>query len=328
MHMTTFQKTKKVLTTAAALALMAGMGATFLLNNAGAQESPRVLTIVPPSKEYTVNPGDKFEGDLKLINDSNTSLTFNAGTQDFIVEDTHGTPTILPAGTLGKRFSAAAWIGLVPGIFTVAPHEKIVIHYYLQIPSDARPGGHYAAIVYSPTELIGDKGTGTAVQTQLGTLFSIDVNGPITEQAVVTNFSSNKFQEYGPVHIMTQIHNYGDLHIKPKGSIAITNMWGKRVATLPLDEHNIFPTAARDFVNVFDSKWMIGKYTAQLLASYGRKNNLPLVATISFIVFPWKIALIIILTIIAALLGWFVYKRRKEIQAWEEHMRTHHPEQE
>ena len=323
----TAQTTKNVLTTAAALGLLAGLGSIFLLNNAGAQESPRILTIVPPSKELHLNPGDKSEGDLKLINDSDQSLTFTASAQDFIVEDTHGTPTVLPAGTLTKRFSGAAWLGIVPGSFTVAAHDKAVLHYYIQVPPDARPGGHYTAVVYSPQEQIGVKGTGAAVQTQLGTLFSIDINGPITEEAIVSSFTANHFQESGPVHILTQIKNYSDIHIKPKGSIIITNIFGKRVATLPLDEHNIFPTAARDYVTLFDKPWMIGRYKAELLASYGQKNNLPLMATITFIVFPLKATIIIILLLIAVALGYFVWKRRKEIKEWEEHMRIHHPEQ-
>lgn len=320
------QSIKKIITTALSLVLLAGLGAIFLLSHAGAQESPRIITIVPPSKEFTFNPGDKAEGELKVINDSGQSLTFNASTQDFIVEDTHGTPTVLPAGTLGKRFSGATWIGIVPAIFTIAPHDKAILHYYIQVPSDARPGGHYAAVVYSPTQTLGVTGTGAEVQTQLGTLFSLNVNGPITEEAIVTDFSAPHLQEYGPVHIATEIKNYSDIHIKPKGSIIITNMFGKRVATLPLDEHNVFPMAARDYITVFDKKWMIGRYTAQLLASYGKKNNLPLVATVSFIVFPWKIALLIFLTLVAIGLGWLVWNRRKEIQEWEEHMRTHHPE--
>lgn len=294
---------------------------------ASAQESPRILTIIPPSKELRLDPGDRSEGDLKLINDSKQTLTFSAAAQDFIVEDTRGTPTILPAGSVPKRFSGAAWLGIVPSTFTVAPHEKAVLHYYLQVPSDARPGGHYAAVVYSPQEIIGVTGTGTSVQTQLGTLFSIDVNGPITEEAVVSQFSAEHFQESGPVHILTQIRNYSDIHIKPKGSIVVTNLWGQRVATIPFDEHNIFPTAARDYISIFDKKFMIGRYTAKLLLSYGQKNNLPLLATISFIVFPWRLALIIFLLLAAGVLGYFVWIRRKEIKEWEEHMRKHHPEE-
>ncbi len=291
-----------------------------------AQEAPRTMTIVPPAKDFTMNPGDRTEGQLKFINDGETPLSITVTTQDFLVEDTHGTPIVLPAGTLGKRFSAAAWIGVLPSTFTVAPHQKQIVTFYLNVPADARPGGHYAAIVYSPSNLLGVKGTGASVQTKIGTLFSLDVAGQITEEAVVSNFTSDGFSEYGPVHIFTQIKNYGDLHIKPLGEIVVKNMFGQRVAVLPFDAHNIFPTAARDYVNLFDGQWMIGRYSAQFLATYGRHNNLPLMASLTFFVFPWKVTLILILLIIAAILGWLVWERREKIKAWEEHMRVHHSE--
>lgn len=286
-----------------------------------AQEAQRTITIVPPSEALTVKPGDKAEGVLKVINDSNTSLTFTASTADFIVNDTAGTPDFLPQDTLGKPYSAAAWIGVVPDTFTVAPGQKAILNYYVQVPFNARPGGHYAGVIYTPTSLLGVKGTGAATQTEIGTLFSIDVAGPIHEQAYVSNFTGQGFHEYGPVNVLTQIRNMGDLHIKPLGTITISNMFGQKIATIPLDGHNIFPTAARDYVNVFGQHWMIGPFTAKLVASYGRDGNLPLTATMTFWVFPWKVAVVILLLIIAAVMGYFVWKKRQEApkEATREH---------
>ena len=45
---------------------------------------------------------------------------------------------------------------------------------------------------------------------QVGTLFYVTVNGPITENATVSKFFANPFQEYGPVKVLTQIKNMGD----------------------------------------------------------------------------------------------------------------------
>lgn len=284
-----------------------------LLQRVYAQEAQRTITIVPPSEELSLKPGGKAEGVLKVINDSNQPITFTAATQDFIVNDTKGTPDFLAKDTLGKPYSAAAWLGVVPDNFTVAPGQKALLHYYLQVPLNARPGGHYAGILYTPTTTIGTGSTGPAVQTQIGTLFSIDVAGPIHEEAVVTRFSAeNGFSEYGPVNILTQIKNLGDLHIKPAGYMTITDMFGRKLATIPLDEHNIFPQAARDYVNVFGQHWMIGPFTARFAANYGRNDDLTLSATATFWVFPWKVAVIIVLIIIAAVLGWMVWKKRQE----------------
>lgn len=317
----TAQKIIRKLAIAGLVVSISAVATYFILAHAHAQEvTDRIITIVPPSIEFTVNPGDKKEGILKVINDSNKTLTFTANTQDFIVTDTKGTPDFVPQGTFERQFSASAWIGIIPSTFTVAPHQKAILNYYMQIPRNARPGGHYAGVLYTPTENLGGNSTGPAVQTQIGTLFSIDVSGPIHEEASVTKFlAEHGFYEYGPVNILTQIRNMGDLHIKPLGAITITDMIGRRVAVIPLDQHNIFPLAARDYVNIFGQKWMIGPFTAKFVASYGRSGSLPLTASMTFWVFPWKVTVVIILLIIAGVLGYKVWKKKQLESGSHEH---------
>lgn len=284
-----------------------------------AQEK-RTITIVPPTVSVSVDPGGKSEGVLKVINDSEETLTFAAIMRDFIVEDSIGTPKILPPDMLSdKRFSAASWIGVYPDTFTIEPHQKQELNYYLQTPPDARPGGHYSAVVYTPTNTDGPQGSGASVNAQIGTLFYVGINGPITEKAEVSKYFANPFQEYGPVNIQTQIKNLGDLHIRPKGNITITNIFGGKVAELSLDEQNIFPGGiARDYENSFGKGFLIGPYTAKFIASYGKNNNLPLMATVTFWVFPWKITLVIILLVIAIILGAKYMKKRNKTAKKEE----------
>lgn len=269
----------------------------------------RTITIVPPTIEHTVDKGFTTEGKLKLVNSSQYPLTFKAKVKDFIVDNTLGTPHILPDTAVSPKYSASAWIGVSPDVFTVEPGKTAEMTYYLQVPKDAKAGGHYAAVMYETQEVIGVKGTGTGVQTQLGTLFYIRVNGPIVENASVKRFEANPFQEYGPVKINTQIANYSDTHIRPRGSIVVKNLIGQVVDTQPLEEHNIFPEAARDLANMVGKKLMFGRYTAELKATYGTQNNLTLYAITSFIVFPWKIAGIVALVVIVAVL-FFIFMRR------------------
>lgn len=285
-----------------------------------AQESPRVMTVIPPASEHKLDPGATAEGTVKIINDGNEPLTFSVGVNDFIVQDTKGTPYLLPDNTLSKKYSAASWIGITPSTFTVQPRERKDLSFYIQVPPDASPGGHYAAIIYTPTDSVGVTGTGTAVQTQIGTLFYITVNGPINEQAEVSIFKTAGFQEYGPIRIETQIKNLGDLHIRPGALVTIKNIFGQTSYALPLPGQNIFPEAARDYEVSLGKKLMIGRYTAELSGTYGQKNDQPLKATITFWVFPWKITVVIILIIVAAVLGALYMRRedRKLIQKAEE----------
>ena len=57
---------------------------------------------------------------------------------------------------------------------------------------------------------------------------------------------------------------------------------------------------------------MLGRYKADLIGSYGQDNNLPLVATLTFWVFPWKLAVIITLVVVAIILGTVYYRRKKK----------------
>jgi uncharacterized membrane protein (DUF485 family) len=277
---------------------------------ATAQELQRTVTLVYPSLEHTIDPGGRTEGITKIINDSSGPLTFNLNVQDFVVTDTLGTPNILPPNTLNAKYSAAAWIGVTPDKFTLKPGEKQIVNYYIQVPKDARPGGHYAAIVYTPVVNKPVQGTGGTVQGQLGSIFYVTVNGPITESANVSKFLSNSFQEYGPVSILTQIQNLGDLHILPKGTVTVSGLFYNQTQDLPA--HNIFPQAKRDYANTFGQTFMLGRYKAVLLASYGVSNNLPLTATLYFWVFPWRLTLIIVLLIVAIVLGYIYFKKRKK----------------
>jgi hypothetical protein len=278
-----------------------------------AQETGRTMTIVPPAAEFKVDPGAKSEGILKVVNSGDAPLTFKAQVKDFIVEDTVGTPHILPDNTLSKKYSASNWIAVVPNEFTVMPGKTQQLSYYLQVPLDARPGGHYAAIVYEPQELIGVKGTGAGVETHLGTLMYVRVNGDIVENATIKRFAAeHKLSEYGPVTLNTQIINYSDSHIRPVGTITVKNLIGQTVYSQPLEEHNIFPEATREFNNSVGKKLMFGLYNAEIHATYGTNNNLTLFAATSFFVLPWKIVVVVALAIVAAILLFIFWRRKKK----------------
>jgi len=280
-----------------------------LASRALAQEMQRAYTVFNPQIEVKLNPGTRSEGTTEIVNETSVPLTFNLTVRDYIVTDTVGTPNFLAAGTLNNKYSAAAWIAIYPNTFSLNPHESQKVNYYIQVPASARPGGHYAGIVYAPVSK-GENKTGGVINAQVGALFYITVNGPVTENSLVSKFFANPFQEYGPVKISTQIKNLGDLHISPKATITVSGLFYN--ATQDLPNHNIFPQATRDFENTVGQAFMIGRYKALLMGSYGVNNNLPLVASVYFWVFPWRIALVIVFIIVAIILGIMYYKKRKK----------------
>jgi hypothetical protein len=277
-----------------------------------AQLSRQTVTITPPNVVLKVNPGDKKEGTMGLINDSNAPITFGSQVFDFVVTDTNGTPEVLPQGTvLNNKYSAASWVALYPPQFTLKPHERINLNYYIQIPSDARPGGHYAAIVFQPLTGGANQGSGAVIQSQIAALVYITVSGDVKQGAEVTKFTTPWFQEFGPATITTQIKNQGDLHINPQGTITLKNIFGKTVDIATLPNRNIFPgNVSLVYQTRLGRTWMFGRYTATLLAAYGVGNNLPLEASVAFWVIPWRVILLVILALAVAITAYFYWRRQ------------------
>lgn len=276
-----------------------------------AQEIERSYTLVNPSITHDLKPGEKTQGTTELINESNTPLTFKITIQDYIVNDTKGTPVMLSPNTFSQKYSAASWISAFPTSFTINPKQTQIVTYKINVPANARPGGHYGAIIYSPQITQTKSSTGGTINTQMGSLFYLNIFGDIKQQAQIIKFAADKFYEYGPITILSQIKNLGDLHINPKGSIRVTGLFSNQEQSLP--SYNIFPESQRDFENTFGQTFMLGRYKAQLSATYGKDNNLPLSATFYFWVFPWRIALVTGLSLIALiLLILYIKKRRKE----------------
>lgn len=319
-------KTGAVLVGLSASLMATGLYAGAFLPTAFAQlqSTGRTITITPPSLTLSVKPGDKSEGRLGLINDSSEDILFSVYVFDMIVTDNHGTPEILPSGTIqNNKYSASSWMGVDNPTLLVKANSRADINYYVQVPLDAGPGGHYAAVLYRPKRIETTKGSGAAINEQLATLVYFDVAGSIKESATVKSFKAPFFSEYGPVKLTAEVTNSGDTHIQPVGSMSVKNMLGKVIATKDIPDGRIFPGGiSRIYEQALGKKWMLGRYEASFTAMYGRSNNLPLVATVAFWVFPWKLALLVIGLIFAAILGLMYMKKNKRNTSTPNHTET------
>jgi hypothetical protein len=100
----------------------------------------------------------------------------------------------------------------------------------------------------------------------VGTNLSLQVAGDVVEDTRLRSFSTSKMVYGTPdVDFKVSIENLGNVIVRPVGIIDVTNMWGKKVASVTANEsgHAIFPKSKRDF----ESKWLsddleFGRYTA------------------------------------------------------------------
>jgi hypothetical protein len=283
------------------------------------------LVVAPARQSLSVDPGKSVSFGLRFYNTSGQPITGAFRTADFIVEDNQGTPKFIDDPTLlSNRYAAASWVSLSTERGTISGDGMVTINGTARVPSDARPGGRYFAVFFEPdTEVPGQTGgiqqEAASVTLRLAGLVYLRVNGPISEGANIVRFSAPGFSEFGPVAVTTEIKNNGDYHIAPSGTITVKDIFGRVVAKTNLSEANIFPDSSRVTTTKVGPKWMIGKFTANLDAKYGETGKM-LTASLAFWVFPWKLAILVLL--IVAIIGLAIYlivnkyvKKEKKLEA-------------
>jgi hypothetical protein len=296
-----------------------GLALTFLLHQ-GAHLSPvdaqgLPLQVAPARQEVTVDPGQKTAVTIRFFNLSDDPTSGFVRIGDFIVNDSKGTPRILEnAEQVSPRFSGASWFTLPFDRMSVAANDHVSVQATINVPSDARPGGRYVAIYFEPAANIPSsvatpQEAGAAVRQRLAALVYIRVSGPITEKAIISRLYAPTFLEYGPINIEADVLNKGDYHIHPQGSIALKNMLNGFVDQKQLDSINIFPDTYRTYSDNLGKKWMMGRYTVEVSAAYGSTGQI-INRSIDVWVFPWKIALIVLLALIIFLvIGRNMYRK-------------------
>lgn len=288
------KKTAYYISAIAGIVLLLGTASTTVR-----AQSSIPLQVSPPRQEIVLDPGESSAVNIRFYNLGDAPLTGILKAADFIVEDDQGTPRIIdnPAQA-SPRFSGSQWFTLPYDRMSIAPNDAVTIQARIAVPQDARPGGRYVAVYFEPTAGIGQSVDTTSAQIapRIAGLVYVKVNGPITEKALVSRLFAPTFQEYGPVSIEADILNRGDYHIRPQGSITLQNMMGGLVDQQNLDEVNIFPDAQRSYETELGHKWMIGKYTVTVLATYGTSGQV-VQRTIGVWVFPWKATLVVILAL-------------------------------
>jgi hypothetical protein len=305
---------KKIIFAALALTILTSFSLVKKIN----AEEILPLTVAPAKQEVLVNPGEKTAVVIKFINQGTTAISGALKAADFIVEDSEGTPIFLEGinNPASPRFAAVSWVELPYDRITIAPKNSVTIQAKINVPQDALAGGRYFGIYFEPSGEIAnstaENGAETPITIRLAGLVFLRVAGAVEESAFVTQLTAPRFLEYGPVSIKAEIKNKGNYHIRPKGTISITSVFGKKIDEKIIKEANIFPDTSRFFENTLGQKWLFGKYKIELTAAYGETGKV-LTATVFTWIIPWKLIVIIILTIVIVILliSLLVHRLRK-----------------
>lgn len=261
-------------------------------------QTSKGLTVIPPKFELFANPGDTISERLRLRNESDFPVTYTVLSEDFSSSGEEGAVT-LEGETADPNFALATWLTPETNDITLQPKEEKTFTFSVAVPKEAEPGGHYASLLFSSgTEPVPGS---AAVTSRIGSLVLLRVSGNVTEDANVENFTAPSYSKSGPIPFDLRLKNNGNVHIRPKGTIVITNLFNQKVAEIPLQGANVLPGAVRKMETMWDKTNPLGIYTATLVATYGQQN-LPLTAATRFTAISPVAAILITVALVAGII--------------------------
>lgn len=267
------------------------------------QQADQGLEISPPSQELEVDPGQTVTITSTIRNKSTNSLPIDARLEDFTAVGDEGQVEL----TEDSPYSIKSWGKLTPESFTLEPGESREVTATVKVPKDAA-GGRYGSFVF------GVKGksdeTSAAINQEIASLFLVRISGPVDEKLNLLEFKAPSFSEFGPIPFGIKVKNTGNVHVKPYGLINVTDMFGRKVKDVIIYETNVFPGAERVLNANLDNKFLIGKYNATAIVYYGSEKNDTLTSTLTFYVFPVKIAVVVLAVVIV-----FFFLRKRIFKA-------------
>jgi len=281
----------------------------FDVAQASAQSADRVaFTITPPLININMNPGEAWPSSIKVTNNSSTVIKVFPQAIDYKSGDDGGVEFIFPDKntledqTAVKKFSLSQWLKISGETIDIQPSQSAEIPFVIELPLDAEPGGHYAAIVVGNKSAGEIQGTGIKISSMIASLILLNVAGDITEGGRIRQFSSDKnFYEAPNVKFTLRFENTGNVHLQPKGEIKIFNMFGTEKGVIQINHENNFGHVLPQSIRKWNFDWSeqnkisnMGRYKASLILSFGNSGKEAVSQDIYFWVINFKVVGIIL----------------------------------
>jgi len=289
------------------LALLAVVFLFFGFVTKAASPGETSISISPLTFDLAGNPGDSLVNELLVRNSGKDTVGVSIEAQDFVATGEEGDINLTDNKS---SYSLASWVQSDTGTFNLNGGQQKRVKFSINIPYKAEPGGHYASVYAKISPTLSKTASGSYVGQKIGSLVLLRVAGAAKENAKIESFKTSK-QTYskGPVNFDIRIGNTGTVHLKPKGIIAVTDMWGKKIADVTVDQKNVLPGATRHLTAKWDKTPSFGKYTATLLSYYGTENK-QLTAATTFWIIPWRTILIWVVVILAIIAAAYIGRKR------------------
>ena len=314
------------------------------------------LTTSPLPISLVAKPGDVITRELRIRNDGDKTEQLKVGLMKFRANGEDGKPELHEREKGDDYFE---WVSFSDQKITAEPRVWKTVKMSIAIPKTAAFGYYYAVTFTRTTATSTPTVQNAKIVGGSASLVLLDVQAPGAKKNLqLQEFSVTKRSyEFLPATLHLKVHNSGNVHVVPSGSIYI-EQGKRRVDTIHLNETqgNVLPDSSRRFESVWDKGFpryeaktqnravvlvngvpenqliwktsdiknlRFGRYTAHLLLVYDNgEHDATLEATVSFWVIPWRILGLFVglpLLLIAVIVYLLLSRRRYKQKATYRH---------
>ena len=327
----------------ATLATLSGLLATVhtqAQNNTGELN----LTSSPLPIALKAKPGESISTELRIRNNSPQSEKLKIGLMKFSAAGDDGKPQLAEKEDGDDYFG---WVKFSQTELTAESNEWKTVKMTITLPETAAFGYYYAVTFTRANQENADGSLQSAVHGGSATLVLLeaDVSNAKRELSLESFTVGKRTYEFLPAKFSVKLHNNGNVHSAPTGNIFIKKgddqvgtinvnstlgnilpnsnriyaaEWSEGFPTYKLKEEN-GKAIVKDGEQVYQLEWdasnlrnlRFGKYTATLVMVYNDgTRDVPLEATLTFWVIPWRLIFGGLLVTIFAGIGIWVTARK------------------
>lgn len=296
---------KKILISVAILTIL-GLGSFIPTKIKAASQG---IQISPINYEYEISPGNSTNGQFIVSNVTDQPMNYLLETENFSDVSDEGAPSFggVDEPEMGIT-TLKDWIIIAPTDKegTIAPGDRKMIQFSIDIPVGADPGGHYAALFAKQVTKTPEGKSVLGVQNRVGALILVTVPGNVTKTAQITNFTYTKFFWKDPAEFAMKVKNTGSVHYDSVAKVTLTSLLGKKTE-IDLGKHTIIPKFSREYAAKWNNNYPFGFYKISATAIDGNGQTITTTGAL------WAIPVMIVIPVIvllALIICIIIYLRR------------------
>ena len=220
----------------------------------------------------TVDKGQTYNDEIQVTNAGDSVVAVLPDVQDLVPASGASGFNFMPKAP--GITSLVDWIQISRKPFELKPNETKAVPFTIKVPSDASPGSRFAVLFFATGALSG--GGQLNVSARTGSVILLTVPGDFKQIGEISNFILSKFVwNNQPTGFKFDFLNTGTVYFEPKGTITITNIWGKKVAEIPVAGQVVLPTGMRSINTVWEKpSYLLGIYKAHLAINITGKGDI------------------------------------------------------